>query len=120
MTRNINKVHARYDWNRQAIELVLLANEQQGKIAQLHMVNVPADGTVCDGIFLSEDTAQQLMNELWRAGLRPMEGTGSPGAVAAVERHRDDLRTIAFKLLEQVCPTDPNKLPPAVGVYPRQ
>lgn len=36
---------------------------------------------------LDGQAAQQLMDELWRCGLRPTEGTGSAGALAAVERH---------------------------------
>jgi hypothetical protein len=31
--------------------------------------------------------AQRLMDSLWQCGLRPSEGTGSAGALAAVERH---------------------------------
>ena len=43
--------------------------------------------------------AQQLMDDLWECGLRPSEGTGSAGAFAALQQHRDDLRKIAFKKL---------------------
>lgn len=41
--------------------------------------------------------AQELMDELWRCGLRPTEGTGSAGALAATQRHLDDMRKIAMK-----------------------
>lgn len=41
--------------------------------------------------------AQQLMDELWRAGLRPSEGSGSAGALAATERHLKDMQRIVFK-----------------------
>ena len=41
--------------------------------------------------------AQGLMDDLWRAGLRPSEGTGSAGALAATERHLADLRTALQK-----------------------
>jgi hypothetical protein len=40
--------------------------------------------------------AQRLMDELWQCGLRPSEGTGSAGSLAATERHLADMRTIAF------------------------
>ena len=43
--------------------------------------------------------AQQLMDELWRAGLRPTEGTGSAGSLAATERHLADMRALVFKKL---------------------
>lgn len=44
-------------------------------------------------------SAQQLMDELWRCGLRPSEGTGSAGSLAATERHLKDMREIAFSQL---------------------
>lgn len=46
---------------------------------------------------LDNDQAQQLMDALWSAGVRPTEGTGSAGALAAVERHLEDMRALVFK-----------------------
>ena len=45
------------------------------------------------------DAAQMLMDELWRVGLRPSEGSGSAGSLAATERHLADMRSITFKQL---------------------
>lgn len=45
--------------------------------------------------------AQELMDSLWQCGLRPSEGSGSTGALAATERHLADLRQIAFHFMEQ-------------------
>lgn len=50
---------------------------------------------------LDLDTAQQLMDELWRCGLRPTEGTGSAGSLAATERHLKDMQTVAMALLRK-------------------
>lgn len=44
--------------------------------------------------------AQQLMDELWQCGLRPTEGTGSAGSLAATERHLADMQKIALGLLK--------------------
>lgn len=52
---------------------------------------------------LSIQSAQQLMDELWQCGLRPTEGTGSAGSLAATERHLSDMQKIAFKLLREEC-----------------
>ena len=41
--------------------------------------------------------AQQLMDELWHCGLRPTEGTGSAGSLAATERHLQDMRKLVFE-----------------------
>jgi hypothetical protein len=58
---------------------------------------------------LRPDEAQQLMDELWRCGLRPTEGSGSAGSLAATERHLKDMQAIAMGLLRKEgmppCPT---------------
>jgi len=46
---------------------------------------------------LRRDEAQALMDELWQCGLRPTEGSGSAGSLAATERHLADLQRIVFK-----------------------
>jgi hypothetical protein len=46
---------------------------------------------------LSRDEGQELMDELWNVGLRPSEGSGSAGSLAATERHLADMRTLVFK-----------------------
>ena len=53
-------------------------------------------------IFLRED-AQALMDRMWSAGLRPTEGTGSAGAMAATQTHLKDVSnyvTWLMKMLE--------------------
>lgn len=46
---------------------------------------------------LDYEDAQTLMDDLWNAGLRPTEGSGSAGALAATQRHLEDMRTLVFK-----------------------
>jgi len=46
---------------------------------------------------LDRNQAQALMDDLWQCGIRPSEGTGSAGALAATQRHLDDMRTLVFK-----------------------
>jgi len=36
---------------------------------------------------ITQDEAQQLMDELWSVGIRPTAGAGSVGQLAATERH---------------------------------
>lgn len=50
---------------------------------------------------LRMEEGQQLMDELWRCGLRPTEGTGSAGAMAAVQAHLADMRKLVFTEREQ-------------------
>lgn len=46
---------------------------------------------------LFKDNAQALMDQLWTCGLRPTEGAGSAGSLAATERHLEDMRSLVFK-----------------------
>ena len=41
--------------------------------------------------------SQRLMDELWNCGIRPTEGAGSAGSLAATERHLSDMRALVFK-----------------------
>ncbi len=47
---------------------------------------------------LEREQAQQLMDSLWDCGLRPSEGSGSAGALAATQRHLDDMRKLVFEI----------------------
>ena len=46
---------------------------------------------------LSPTAAQQLIDDLWDCGLRPSEGTGSAGAMAATQKHLEDMRKLVFE-----------------------
>jgi hypothetical protein len=53
---------------------------------------------------LENTAAQHLMDELWACGLRPSEGTGSAGSLAATQRHLQDMRAIAANALHVELP----------------
>jgi hypothetical protein len=48
---------------------------------------------------LDPEDAQTLMDDLWRAGLRPTEGRQSEGVTAAQNRHLEDMRKLTFSKL---------------------
>ena len=48
-------------------------------------------------VTIDPQAAQGLMDSLWDCGLRPSEGSGSAGALAATQRHLDDMRRLVFK-----------------------
>ncbi len=88
-------------WNR-AIDIALF--EEQGDRSMIGapvvMKQRKSDTFVSEPtVQLKPDEAQELMDELWRCGLRPSEGTGSAGSLAATERHLEDMRKIAMKQL---------------------
>lgn len=58
------------------------------------------EDTPLDAIVRLEMTeAQELMNELWRCGLRPSKAISSSGALEATKTHLEDMRKIAFEFL---------------------
>lgn len=60
------------------------------------------DGGIVEPMLrLGIQQAQQLMDELWQCGLRPSEGTGSAGSLAATERHLKDMQAVAMGLLRK-------------------
>lgn len=67
-------------------------------------------------VTLENDEAQSLMDELWHLGIRPTEGHGSTGQIAAVEAHRDDLRAMLDKTLATVCNVVNASLLPKTGL----
>lgn len=46
---------------------------------------------------MSRDDAQAFMDELWHVGIRPTEGTGSAGSLAATQQHLKDMRALVAK-----------------------
>jgi hypothetical protein len=48
---------------------------------------------------IDKSEAQILMDDLWSAGVRPTEGTGSAGSLKATQNHLEDLKKILFHKL---------------------
>lgn len=55
-------------------------------------------------IKLLDERAQQLIDDLWSAGLRPTQGRQSEGVTAAQARHLDDMRAIVADKLKVTLP----------------
>jgi hypothetical protein len=53
-----------------------------------------------DTISITMDMAQVLMDDLWNCGLRPTEGQGSAGSLAATQKHLNDMRMIVANQLK--------------------
>jgi hypothetical protein len=64
---------------------------------------MPLTMTVCSEgdyvepfVRLDASAAQQLMDGLWRAGVRPVDAQAGDSQVAAIQAHLADMRRIAF------------------------
>ncbi len=101
MNKRLNFHVRREPWQIPGLELFITADLDNGKRACAQ--EVVFKETQEDGVWpqpalrVAPEDAQQLMDELWRAGLRPTEGTGSAGAMAAQTRHLEDMRALVFK-----------------------
>jgi hypothetical protein len=46
---------------------------------------------------LGEKSAQMLLDQLWEAGIRPSSHEGNLGALAATQKHLEDMRRLVFE-----------------------
>ncbi len=90
------------DWG-DYIEFALIVDHKfAGKMAVAEpatMVERSAGMVVPAFASVPRQSAQVLMDDLWRAGLRPTEGD-SPGELSATRGHLKDMRTLVSKTLE--------------------
>jgi hypothetical protein len=69
---------------------------QPAEGSSLAFIEYPAGAKRQPSLELTMQAAQTLMDDLWQAGLRPTEGTGSAGSLAATERHLKDMQRLVF------------------------
>lgn len=98
------KVYAQRDMLSRSIELHFVSEGAGGLegIAKPMVFETRNDGAAYaePAIRIDYEAAQQLMDELWHVGIRPTEGTGSAGSLAATERHLADMQTIVMHQLK--------------------
>ena len=99
------EAHAeRSGWNRNvSLWFTETRRDEQGRMARYFAKPAeydvwlePGESAPPQTVLLGNDAAQQLMDELWRVGFRPTEGSGSAGSLAATERHLADMRRLVF------------------------
>jgi hypothetical protein len=93
----------RDEWNTGVSIYIHQRTVGEGYVVAAKATMIPHEsGTMIEPMMRLEiQEAQQLMDELWRCGLRPTEGTGSAGSLAATERHLKDMQTVAFGVLRK-------------------
>lgn len=67
---------------------------------KLELVQHEQNSAIEPFIDIDKEEAQVLMDDLWDAGVRPTEGSGSAGAMKAVQDHLADMKRIAFHALK--------------------
>jgi hypothetical protein len=87
-----------------AISVRIGQRDDSGRLSvaiPLTMKEVDEATSVEPSLMLRKEDAQLLMDELWHCGVRPSEGTGSAGSLAATQAHLKDMQTVAFGLLRK-------------------
>ena len=92
--------HAEHSFIRDRVELVVIERHSDELHVGAHMqllmkhqdTSVVSDPTVS----LPREDMQQIMNELWRIGMRPNNGAGGVAHVEAIEAHLADMRRLVF------------------------
>lgn len=99
----MNSLKTRIDravWDN-SVHLWFYERHESGGISvssNLTMQTIPVGQQItAEPIRLEQVAAQELMDQLWQAGLRPSEGSGGAGSLAATERHLADMRALVFK-----------------------
>lgn len=103
MNEEIQALCKREPWGN-TIELMLFHQDKAGRefVGNLVLESVKEGEVWGDPTArLTQKAAQTLMDELWQCGLRPSEGSGSAGSLAATERHLKDMQRIVFKGFEK-------------------
>jgi len=70
-----------------------------GWVVQMEVETIPEGEcypTPVTPLKMDNTAAQALMDNLWDCGVRPSNGTGSAGSLAATERHLKDMQAIVF------------------------
>jgi len=109
----VDEAHVHWNWNYGALEVFLVGTDKQyetlpnGDVRSVRMLAKPVESMYIEPgaepqqptFRIAPEAAQQFMDSLWKSGLRPTEGTGSAGSLAATEKHLSDMRAIVSKQL---------------------
>jgi len=90
-------------WNR-SVGLRITSHDHTAAILLPEMQAVAEGDEIPATVEISFNRAQELMDGLWSAGVRPTEGTGSAGSLAATERHLEDMRAMVFSVYDVDAP----------------
>jgi hypothetical protein len=88
-------------WYDEYVSVRLVRRTHNGNYAGVvTFAPVPAGQPISPAFRLAHEEAQELMDSLYAAGLRPTQAKSSVGQTEAIQRHLEDMRTIAFNNLE--------------------
>lgn len=71
--------------------------QKQLSIARLTLEALPEGHFSEPTMHLSRSEATELLDALWRVGIRPSSGEGNAGQLGATEKHLEDMRRLVFE-----------------------
>lgn len=90
----------------QSVQIFIAGKDINGErvyVPKLEWVNLSNEDMIASNFqpttYLRMENAQALMDDLWKIGFRPSEGTGSAGSLKATENHLKDMQQLVWKLL---------------------
>ena len=93
------RIYARRQIYSDSVGLAIFDDECRHVVSNVTFSPHQKGSFVEDSLRLTHTEAQRLMDELWTCGLRPSEGSGSAGALAATQEHLKDMRRLVFESL---------------------
>ena len=78
------------------VAILCFVNDERHYVSKIETSEHEEDKAIREAFSINLNNAQKLMDELWNVGLRPSEGTGSAGAMTAINRHLEDMRNLVF------------------------
>lgn len=69
-------------------------------VKELTAIKLEPGSIIPDVMKITKRQAQILLDDLWHCGIRPSDGTGNTGQLAATQKHLDDMKEIAFFALK--------------------
>lgn len=82
------------------IDITIGAKSIDGKMAvaaPIEMKEIAPGGVAPATISMPTESARELMDAMWNAGVRPSNGEGNIGQIGAMREHLEDMRRLVFK-----------------------
>jgi len=70
--------------------------QRQTSVVRLTLETIAEGGYTEPTMRLTRSEAAELLDALWRVGVRPSNGEGNAGQLGATEKHLEDMRRLVF------------------------
>jgi hypothetical protein len=98
------KFRAYREYYNDLINLVIFGKQGEKHVALSNLVfeELKEFSDPKEKIYMTQQQGQELMDSLWDCGIRPSEGTGSAGAMSAIQDHLKSMKILSDRLLSIV------------------